>query len=70
MVQRHFPKMFAGITSASFEADGDQLNGMHSREGEYVKFTEPVLISADPTIYVWLGKVESAMQMSLAHQLL
>ena len=36
LVQRHFPKMFAGITSLKFENEGDQLNGMVSREGEYV----------------------------------
>lgn len=70
LVQRHFPKMFAGITSTSFEKDGDQLNGMFSREGEYVSFSNCVLISEDPTIYVWLAKVENAMQMSLANQLL
>jgi dynein heavy chain 1 len=70
VVQRHFPKMFAGITSLDFEAfqgkDGDQLNGMVSREGELVKFSERVLLSADPTIHVWLRKVEAAMQMCLA----
>jgi dynein heavy chain 1 len=62
--------MFAGITSVKFEKEGDQLNGMFSREGEHVPFSNSVLISEDPTIYVWLAKVESAMQMSLAHQLL
>ena len=67
MVQRHFPKMFAGITGMSFEKEGDQLNGMYSREGEYVKFSNHVLISEDPTIYVWLAKIETAMQISLAH---
>jgi hypothetical protein len=46
------------------------LNGMYSREGEYVQFAKPFLISEDPTIYVWLAKIESAMQMSLATQLL
>ena len=67
VVQRHFPKMFAGITSVSFEKDGDSLTGMYSREGEHVPFSAPVIVSEDPTIYVWLAKVESAMQMSLAH---
>ena len=62
--------MFAGITSMNFEKEGDQLNGMYSREGEYVEFAKHVLISEDPTIYVWLTKVESAMQMALAHKLL
>jgi hypothetical protein len=50
-----------------FEKEGDQLNGMYSREGEYVKFSKHVTISEDPTIYVWLAKIESAMQISLAH---
>lgn len=70
IVQRHFPKMFAGITSASSEKEGDQLNGMFSREGEYVQFSNPIIVSEDPTIYVWLAKIEHAMQISLAHQLL
>ena len=73
MVQRHFPKMFAGITQLSFENEGDHLTGMYSREGEYVEFASPstnkVVISEDPTIYVWLTKVEQLMQMSLAHHL-
>jgi hypothetical protein len=58
MVQRHFPKMFAGITSTTFEKEGDALTGMVSREGESVLFSNIVTISEDPVIYVWLGKVE------------
>jgi len=70
MVQRHFPKMFAGITVMNFEKEGDQLNGMYSREGEYVEFSKSFLISEDPTIAVWLTKVESSMQIALANKLL
>ena len=61
MVQRHFPKMFAGITQLQFENEGDHLTGMYSREGEYVQFggtTDRVIISEDPIIYIWLSKVE------------
>ena len=58
MVQRHFPKMFAGITAMNYEADGDHLIGMYSREGEYVPFSNKVVISEDPTIYIWLTKIE------------
>jgi dynein heavy chain 1 len=58
MVQRHFPKMFAGITQMNFENEGDSLIGMYSREGEYVSFSNNVTISEDPTIYVWLTKIE------------
>jgi len=53
--------MFAGITVMNFEKEGDQLNGMYSREGEYVEFSKSFLISEDPTIAVWLTKVESSM---------
>ena len=61
MVQRHFPKMFAGITSTDFDNEGDRINGMFSREGEHVDFSKPVIISEDPTIYVWLTKIEQEM---------
>ena len=45
---------------------------MYSREGEYVPFAGgkgQVIISEDPTIYVWLTKIEQQMQISLAHHL-
>ena len=38
-VQRHFPKMFAGITTIKSE-DGNELEGMFSKEGEGVIFNE------------------------------
>jgi hypothetical protein len=53
--------MFAGITSMSFEKDGDELTGMFSREGEHVKLSSNIIISEDPTIYVWLTKIEAEM---------
>jgi len=68
-VQRHFPKMFAGITTVNFENEGDSLTGMNSKEGESVGFHKPVVISEDPTIYKWLSKIEEAMQVSLALEL-
>jgi len=68
-VMRHFPKMFQGISTVNFENEGDSLTGMNSREGESVAFNKPVVISEDPTIYVWLTKVEQAMQVSLAMEL-
>ena len=48
-VQRHFPKMFAGITVLKNENNGDLLVGMSSREGEYVSYSNHVKISEDPT---------------------
>ena len=40
---------------------------MFSREGEYVAFSNKVVISEEPRIDVWLTKIEAAMQISLAH---
>jgi len=61
--------MFAGITTLSFDEEGDKLSGMYSKEGEYVQWSNNVVISEDPTIYVWLTKIEQQMQVSLAHKL-
>jgi dynein heavy chain 1 len=52
------------------EKEGDKLNGMYSREGEYVKFSKSIIISEDPTIYVWLAKIENMMQVSLSDTLM
>jgi dynein heavy chain 1 len=71
-IQRHFPKMFAGITTVNSEKgldDGDIIVGMNSREGESVPFNNKVNINEDPTIYKWLTKIEESMQTSLAFEL-
>ncbi len=68
-VQRHFAKMFAGVTLLKTEANGDVVIGMSSREGEYVSFIDKVKISDDPTINVWLTKIENQMRLCLAGHL-
>ena len=67
-IQRHFAKMFAGIATLKSE-DGDELEGMFSREGEYVHFKDKFKMSDDATIYQRLTKVEAMMQNSLAFEL-
>lgn len=61
--------MFAGITTLSSQDQGDLLLGMNSREGEQVDFTTQIKISEDPTINVWLTKVETQMRYSLSKNL-
>ena len=68
-VQRHFPKMYAGITTVNSLENGDVVTGMNSREGESVKFEKDVKISEDPKINVWLSKIEEQMRFSLASSL-
>ncbi len=67
-VQRHFNKMFAGLNSLN-TPDGNELTHMVSREKEEVEFTNKIKISDDPTIYIWLEKIENQMRITLATKL-
>jgi dynein heavy chain 1 len=67
-VQRHFAKMFAGISSLQ-SSDNDSLEAMVARENEIVSFVTPVKISEDTAIHAWLTKVEVQMRDSLASNL-
>lgn len=71
IVQRHFTKMYAGITALkSDNVDGNDLVlKMSSREGEIVDFKKPVNITEDPKINVWLTKVDNEMRFCLAANL-
>lgn len=68
VVQRHFTKMYAGITSLKNEKREGQdiIHTMLSREGEVVEFKKGVNITEDPKINIWLTKVDKEMQMTLA----
>ena len=39
-LQKHFKKMFAGVSSISIEDDQSQITGVSSKEGEEVKLWE------------------------------
>ena len=67
-IARHFNKMFAGMNSLICE-DGNELQGMVSREFEEVKFEKPIKISDDPVVYQWLRKVQEQMHFTLATKL-
>lgn len=71
-VQRHFPKMYAGITTLSSvknDKNDDIIKGMNSKEGEQVQFDTDVNLGEDSKINVWLGKVDDQMRLSLATSL-
>jgi dynein heavy chain 1, cytosolic len=67
-IQRHFNKMFAGL-NALISKDGDEITHMTSREREEVEFEKSIKISDDPTVYIWLGKIEEQMRLTLATKL-
>ena len=66
-IQRHFPKMFAGISTLE-SPDGNELRGFNSKEGEQVMFKDKIMMSDEPTIYQKLTKIEVCMQSTLANE--
>jgi dynein heavy chain 1, cytosolic len=68
-IMKHLKKMFAGISTIKLDEDLTQIQGMASREGEEVAFTEPILLKDFPKINDWLAKLESMMRLSLANLL-
>ncbi|KAI3615632.1 cytoplasmic dynein 1 heavy chain 1-like [Moniliophthora roreri] len=65
-IMKHLKKMFAGIATIKLDEELTQIQGMASREGEEVQFTEPILLKDFPKINDWLAKIESSMRLSLA----
>jgi dynein heavy chain 1, cytosolic len=65
-IMKHLKKMFAGISTIMLDDDLTEIQGMASREGEEVRFSQPVSLKDYPKINDWLAKLESMMRISLA----
>ena len=65
-IMKHLKKMFAGISTIKLDDDLTEIQGMASREGEEVPFSDPILLKDFPKINDWLARIESMMRISLA----
>ena len=65
-IMKHLKKMFAGISTLILDEDLTQIQGMASREGEEVRFPEPILLKDFPKINDWLTRIEYMMRLSLS----
>ncbi|XP_005182290.1 dynein heavy chain, cytoplasmic isoform X3 [Musca domestica] len=65
-LQKHFKKMFAGIAAIILNEDNTVILGIASREGEEVRFINPVSTVEHPKINEWLTLVEKQMRFTLA----
>ena len=73
-IQKHFKKMFAGLSSLLLQMeDGPDgvavpaaIVGMASREGEEVPFAQPISLKEGLKINEWLGALEKRMRLTLA----
>ncbi|XP_015784706.1 dynein heavy chain, cytoplasmic isoform X1 [Tetranychus urticae] len=64
-LQKHFRKMFAGVSSIILDEDSTHVLGLSSKEGEEVRFATPVSIKDHPKINEWLALVEQEMRITL-----
>lgn len=65
-LQKHFKKMFAGVSSILLNEDNTVVLGISSREGEEIVYKTPVSITEHPKINEWLTLVEKEMRVTLA----
>ena len=65
-LQKHFKKMFAGVHGLMLSEDEKTIVGVSSKEGEELKYINPVDTVKYPKINEWLGLVEKGMKESLA----
>ncbi|XP_073783095.1 cytoplasmic dynein 1 heavy chain 1 isoform X2 [Danio rerio] len=65
-LQKHFKKMFAGVSSILLNEDNTEVLGISSREGEEVLYKTAVSITEHPKINEWLTLVEREMRVTLA----
>ncbi|XP_066987022.1 dynein heavy chain, cytoplasmic isoform X2 [Macrobrachium rosenbergii] len=68
-LQKHFKKMFAGVTAIILDENDTVVTGIASREGEEVRFNKVVSTVDYPKINEWLSQVEYEMRMTLAQNL-
>ncbi|KAJ1659203.1 dynein heavy chain [Dispira simplex] len=68
-IQKHFKKMFAGLSYIVLNDDNTVIEGMTSREGEVVKFKTPISLVKHPKINDWLTLLEREMKVTLAELL-
>ncbi|TPX53424.1 hypothetical protein SeMB42_g00788 [Synchytrium endobioticum] len=64
-IQKHFKKMFAGVSSLVLDDNASEILGLASREGEIMTFFTPVSIKDNPKINDWLKLLENEMRISL-----
>jgi dynein heavy chain 1 len=65
-IQKHFTKMFAGISTVFLSGEGTMIEGLSSKEGEVVRLKTPISLSKYNRINEWLSQLEREMKLSLS----
>lgn len=67
-IQKHFKKMFAGLSGLTLDEDST-IVGFTSKEGEEVKLKKEISLIKTPRINDWLTALETNMKLTLAELL-
>ncbi|MEE6518838.1 hypothetical protein FKM82_030109 [Ascaphus truei] len=68
VIQSHLKKLFAGVSSVSFDDDFKHIIAMKSLEGEVVPLKNKIFVSSD--VEVWLSNLATEMKSTLQKLLL
>src|SRR5699024_8952941 len=66
-INKHFKKMFIGISSISFEQESSSIIAINSEQGESVTLTQPILLTKYPRSNEWLSQLELEVKLTLAN---
>jgi len=67
-IQKHFKKMFAGLSGLIMD-DDSLISGFTSKEGEEVRLKKEISLIKTPKINDWLAALETSMKLTLAELL-
>ncbi|KAH3681221.1 hypothetical protein WICPIJ_007804 [Wickerhamomyces pijperi] len=65
-INRHFTKMFPGVSSVGFNQADNQIEGVTSQDGDLMDFIEPVSLSKYPRLDEWMTQLEYQLKLSLS----
>lgn len=65
-INRHFKKMFSGISSVDFEKESSTIVAINSEQGEKVRLRGSVSLIKFPRLNEWLRELELEVKLTLA----
>jgi dynein heavy chain 1 len=65
-INKHFKKMFMGISSVNYEQESSSIVSVCSEQGECLKLAQPILLTKHPRLNEWLSQLELEVKLTLA----
>lgn len=65
-INKHFKKMFSGVSSVDFDSDSSSIIAINSEQGEKVKLDTPVSLIKHTRLHEWLKELELEIKLTLS----